>query len=92
MVEVPQRTIFLIAAMQELEAAVADGRFHHNGDPLLTWAVSNVVAHPDKNDNLFPNKETQDNKIDPCTALLTAMNRAMNAEAVHPNRFEILWA
>jgi phage terminase large subunit-like protein len=94
MVEVPQRTPFLSPAMKELEAAVADGRFHHNGDPLLTWAVSNVVAHPDKNDNLFPNKETQDNKIDPCTALLTATNRAMNADVNSSGDWdgEILWA
>ncbi len=92
MVEVPQKTIFLSPAMKELEAAVADGRFHFNGDPLLTWAVSNVVAHPDKNDNLFPNKQTQENKIDPCTALLIAMNRAMNTEGTPDESFEILWA
>jgi phage terminase large subunit-like protein len=94
MVEVPQRTIFLSPAMKELEAAVADGRLHHNGDPLLTWAVSNVTAHPDKNDNLFPNKENKDNKIDPCTALLMATNRAMNADATSSGDWdgEILWA
>jgi phage terminase large subunit-like protein len=92
MVEVPQKTIFLSPAMRELEAAVADGRFHHN-DPLLTWAISNVVAHADKNDNLFPNKETKDNKIDPATALLMAMNRAMNADAPSNSDEDlILWA
>src|SRR6185312_15470120 len=92
MVEVPQRTIFLSPAMRELEAAVADGRFHHN-DPVLTWAISNVVAHVDRNDNLFPNKESKDNKIDPAVALLIALNRAMNADAP-PSSDEdlILWA
>lgn len=93
MVEVPQRPLFLSPAMKELEAAVADGRFHHNGDPILTWAISNVVAHPDKNDNLFPNKETKDNKIDPATALITAMNRASSAESTSSTwDGEILWA
>jgi phage terminase large subunit-like protein len=93
LVEVPQRTVFLSPAMKELEAAVADGRFHYNGDPLLTWAISNVVAHPDKNDNLFPNKETKDNKIDPATALITAMNRAANADTTSSEwNGEILWA
>jgi hypothetical protein len=60
-----------------LEAAVYDGRFHFNGDPILSWAISNVVCHRDKNDNLFPNKERYENKIDPVTALLTALNRVM---------------
>lgn len=78
MVEVPQRTQFFSPAMKELEAAVYDGRFHHNGDPVLMWAASNVVCHRDKNDNLFPNKEHFENKIDPMVALLMAMNRAMN--------------
>jgi phage terminase large subunit-like protein len=92
MVEVPQKTIFLSPAMKELEAAVADGRFHFNGDPLLTWAISNVVAHPDKNDNLFPNKQNKENKIDPATALLIAMNRAMSADGSADESYEILWA
>jgi len=80
MVEVPQRTQFFSPAMKELEAAVYDGRFHHNGDPILTWAVSNVVCHRDKNDNLFPNKERFENKIDPVVALLLAMSRAITID------------
>lgn len=77
MAEVPQLPKHLSEPMKELEAAVYDGRFHFNGDPILTWAVSNVVCHRDKNDNLFPTKETFEQKIDPVTALLTAVNRLM---------------
>jgi phage terminase large subunit-like protein len=77
MVEVPQLPKTLSEPMKELEAAVYDGRFHFNGDPILSWAISNVVCHRDKNDNLFPNKERYENKIDPVTALLTALNRVM---------------
>lgn len=73
-VEVPQLPKHLSDPMKELEAAVYDGRFHFNGDPILSWAMSNVVAWADKNDNLFPNKEKAENKIDPVTALLTALN------------------
>jgi phage terminase large subunit-like protein len=79
MVEVPQMAKHLSEPMKELEAAVYDGRFHFDGNPILTWAVSNVVCHRDKNDNLFPTKQTYDNKIDPVTALLTALNRVMAA-------------
>jgi phage terminase large subunit-like protein len=77
MVEIPQMPKYLSEPMKELEAAVYDGRFHFDGDPVLTWAISNVVAHADKNDNLFPNKERPENKIDPATALLTGLNRVM---------------
>lgn len=76
--KVPQTVEHLNAPMQELEAAVYDGRFHYDGDPVLEWAVSNVVAHRDRNDNLFPTKEKPERKIDPVTALLNAVNRVMN--------------
>jgi phage terminase large subunit-like protein len=77
MVEVPQLPKYLSEPMKELEAAIYDGRFHFDGDPILIWAMSNVVCHLDKNDNLFPTKETYEKKIDPVTALLTALNRVM---------------
>ena len=77
MVEVPQISRHLSEPMKELEAAVYDGRFHFDGNPVLTWAASNVVCHLDKNDNLFPTKQGYEQKIDPVTALLTALNRVM---------------
>ena len=80
MVEVPQKPIHFTEPMNELEAAVYDGRFHFNGDPILTWAVSNVVCHRDRNDMLFPTKERHENKIDPVTALLTGLNRVIALE------------
>lgn len=30
--------------MREIEAAIAAGRFHHDGNPLMNWCVSNVVG------------------------------------------------
>jgi hypothetical protein len=32
------------APMKEIEALVRAGRFHHDGDPVLAWMISNVVA------------------------------------------------
>jgi phage terminase large subunit-like protein len=90
MIEVPQRTVYFSPAMKELEAAVYDKRLHFDGDPVLTWAISNVVCHPDKNDNLFPNKEHQENKIDPVVALLMAINRTLNIP-VQQAPFEMQW-
>jgi phage terminase large subunit-like protein len=90
MVEIPQLPRHLSEPMKELEAAVYDGRFHFDGDPILTWAISNVVCHRDKNDNLFPTKERPENKIDPATALLTALNRVMAQSGTQNAGFEIL--
>ena len=67
------------APMKEVEALVRARRLHHDGDPVLTWMVSNVVCHVDKKDNVFPNKQTAKNKIDGAVALIMAMGRAMHA-------------
>jgi len=96
MFQVDQNVKNLSDPMKELEAAVYDGRFHYNGDPILTWAMSNVVCHPDKNDNLFPSKDggpSSTKKIDPVSALLNALNRviALHATgALKPRRTEML--
>ena len=60
-------------ALKELLALIAERRIHHNGDPVLAWAMSNLVGHTDAKDNIFPRKERPENKIDPVIALLMAM-------------------
>lgn len=78
---VPQTVQYLSPAMKELDAAMRAGRLHHNGDPVLTWGISCVVARVDANDNVFPRKlENGKDKIDPATALITGMNPAMAGE------------
>lgn len=61
--------------MKMFEALVISGKIRHNGCPVMTWMVSNVVAHMDKKDNIYPNKEKPENKIDGVVAMLMAMNR-----------------
>ena len=68
--------------MKWLEALVLEGRFHHNGCPLMTWMVSNVVCHLDKKDNIYPNKERPENKIDGVIALIMGLNRFVNSETL----------
>jgi phage terminase large subunit-like protein len=77
-ISIPQTTQHLSPAMKELEAAVLSGRFHHDGNPVLTWAISNVMVREDANENIFPRKESGGfQKIDPASALFNAINRAM---------------
>lgn len=89
-VKVPSSPAVLSPAMKELEAAVADGRFHHDGHPVLTWCMSNVLTRETSAGNYtMPDKERPENKIDAAVALFIAMSRAMLAEvAVVPMRPE----
>ena len=80
MIEVRPTVLNFSEPMKEFEALVLDGRLHHNGDPALTWMVSNVVCHRDAKDNIYPRKEFEQNKIDGVVAALMALNRAMFAE------------
>jgi phage terminase large subunit-like protein len=76
-VEFAQNRHSLIAqAADELLAAVKAGRFHHNGDPIMKWMVSNVVLKM-RNGVGIPTKEKQDNKIDGAVAIIMAMARSM---------------
>lgn len=81
-VEIPMTVSYLSEPMKELQALVEAGRLHHDGDPVLEWAIGNVTARADRNENVFPRKERPENKIDPVVALICAMNRAMVVEEV----------
>jgi phage terminase large subunit-like protein len=65
--------------MKELEAAIASGRFHHDGNPIMTWCVGNVIGqHVRGNDDIVrPIKQGADNKIDGAVALIMAIGRAL---------------
>ena len=77
MVEVRPTVLNFSEPMKNLEALVLSGRFHHDGCPVLTWMVSNVVCHRDNKDNIYPRKEREENKIDGVVALLMCLNRAI---------------
>lgn len=59
--------------MKELEALVLSGKLRHDGDPVLGWMVSNVVCHHDLKGNIFPRKQTPENKIDGAVGLIMAL-------------------
>ena len=75
--EIPQTTQYVSNPMKEVEAMLPEKRLRHDGNPVLTWGILNVVAKEDARDNLFPRKERPENKIDPARALLMAMYPAL---------------
>jgi phage terminase large subunit-like protein len=73
MVEVRQTVLSLSEPMKEFEARVLSGRFKHDGNPVLTWMVSNVVCHLDAKDNIYPRKQKPEKKIDGAVAIIMAL-------------------
>lgn len=66
--------------MKMLDGLIRDGKVAHNGDPVMTWMLGNVVARIDGKDNVFPFKLRAEDKIDGPVALIMAMARALVAQ------------
>ncbi|HJV73159.1 MAG TPA: terminase large subunit [Noviherbaspirillum sp.] len=76
--------------MKELEAAILSGRFHHDGNPIMTWCIGNVIGKnlPGNDDVVRPIKQGNDNKIDGAVALIMAVGRAMVGEKEEKSVYE----
>lgn len=76
--------------MKELEALVLQKRIHHNGNPVLTWMMSNVVCHYDAKENVYPRKEAPANKIDGAVALIMAIGMYLSPQEA-PKTYQLLF-
>jgi len=78
------------AAMSMLEAAVLEGWFEHDGNPILDWCLGNTSVHKDVRGNMSPMKLVDTNKIDGTSALVTGIARlitmAPQRESVYESR------
>lgn len=63
--------------MDEFISVLKDGRFHHDGNEMTTWCMSNVVARPTKKGLFAPMKSKPNLKIDGAVAAIMAMARAV---------------
>lgn len=94
MVEYRQTVQNMSEPMKQLEALVLQGpaKFQHDGNPMMTWMISNVVCHRDAKDNIYPRKERNENKIDGPVAVIMGLGRAMAAstEVVIGSDYEVL--
>jgi phage terminase large subunit-like protein len=77
MIEVRPTVLNFSEPMKTVEALVLQKKLIHDGDPVLAWMASNVVAHLDAKDNIYPRKERPENKIDGIVALIMAISRAI---------------
>jgi phage terminase large subunit-like protein len=67
--------------MKTLHALVISGKLTHDGNPVMNWMMSNVVAHEDAKENIFPRKENSKNKIDGPVAAIMAMGEWLTGES-----------
>jgi phage terminase large subunit-like protein len=81
MVEIRPTVLNFSEPMKKLGELVLQGKFHHNGDPVLAWMIGNVVFHRDHKDNIYPNKPSPEKKIDGVIALIMALARMSQGEA-----------
>jgi len=65
------------APMKDIERRYLNGEIKHLNDPVLNWAMSNLVADQDPAGNIKPAKNKSSEKIDPAVALIMAVGRAM---------------
>lgn len=77
MVAFGQGFVSMNPAMTETERLILGRNLEHPGDPVLTWAVGNVVAARDPAGNIKPDKSKSTNKIDPAVAAIMALGRLM---------------
>lgn len=63
--------------MKEFEAVVLSGRFHFDGNPLLTWMIGNTICRISVRENWYPVRENIERKIDGAVAVIFAINRWM---------------
>jgi len=88
MFEVRQGPPTLSAPMKYIGGLIDDGKIIHNGHPVLSWCVANVVARMDANENIAPDKKHSTERIDIFAALCNAMALALTQRPLGPSVYE----
>ncbi len=83
LVEISQRSLFFTPPLIQVENLVLEKKLKFDGNPVMTWMVSNLVVKVSKfNELRSPTKERPENKIDGPMAMLMALGRALAVEQV----------
>lgn len=74
--------------MKEVEARTLNRTLWHDGNPVMTWMMGNVVCKVDAKENVYPRKESDSDprcKIDGPVGLIMGMGRAMAQREAAPS-------
>lgn len=74
-------------AMSEVQVALSQGRLAHDGSPVMSMCMANVVGQPDRNGNVVPDRDNDGKKIDLAVGLFNAMYRAMLVDLTPPQPY-----
>ncbi len=90
-VEISQSFLGLSAATKMFRELVMQGRVVHDGNPILTWCISNAYQMTDTNENIKLNKKTKNDtqRIDLIAAVINALVRLpelKNKRSVYDDR------
>lgn len=87
---IPQTIAQLTAPSKEFERLILERKLRHDGSPLNRWAVDNVIALVDSNENIKPDKRARapHQRIDPVTAAITGLARALVLVQHGPSVYE----
>jgi phage terminase large subunit-like protein len=82
LVEISQRALFFTPPLIQVENLVMEKKLKFDGNPVMTWMVSNLVVKVSKfNELRAPTKDRPENKIDGPMAMLMALGRALANES-----------
>lgn len=79
-VEVRPTTANFSQPMKHMDGLIRSRLIAHNGDPVMAWAISNVVARENAKDQVYPRRESREQKIDPVVAHLMVQARLLAGE------------
>lgn len=88
--DIPQGAITFSNPMREFEILMLDKKIYHNNNELLSWAIGNIVAVKDANDNIRPDKSKSTERIDPFVATLNALYLALKFKNKEDQKLEWL--
>lgn len=89
LVEITQRAMFFTPPLIQVENLVLEKKLKFDGNPVMTWMVSNLVVKVSKfNELRSPTKERAENKIDGPMAMLMALGRALSVEKTETSFWE----
>jgi len=74
--ELRQVVQYMSEPMKKLDALMRTRAIEHDGNPITTWCIGNVIAQVDRKENVYPRKERDSDNIDGAVATIMGIGRA----------------
>ena len=78
-----QGFLSMSAPTKELEKVILGEQIIHDGNPVMSWMLSNIALQEDPAGNIKPNKAKSSEKIDGVVALVMSLGEHMTGEDIN---------